>query len=61
MSKKDQILQKLRESLIKSKEGEIKSKRLRESIKNADNPDDAAELVKKIDKLIKCRKNNIWR
>ena len=32
---------------------------MEEPIKNTDNPDDAAELVKKIDKLIKCRKNNI--
>ena len=59
--KKDQILQKLRESLIKSKEEEIDTKGLEQSIKNTDNPNDAAELVKKIDKLIKCNKNNILR
>ena len=59
--KKDQILQRLRESLIKSKEEEIDTKGLEQSIKNTDNPNDAAELVKKIDKLIKCNKNNILR
>ena len=56
---KDQILQKLRESLIKSKEQEIDTKGLEESIRTIDNPNDAAELEKKIDKLIKCNKNNI--
>ena len=56
---KDQILQKFRESLIKSKEEEIEIKGLEQSIKNTNNPNDAAELVKKIDKLIKCSKNNI--
>ena len=56
---KDQILQKLRESLIKSKEEEIDTKGLEESIRTTDNPNDVAELVKKIDKLIKCNKNNI--
>ena len=56
---KDQILQKLRESLIKSKEEEIDTKGLEESIRTIDNPNDAAELEKKIDKLIKCNKNNI--
>ena len=58
---KDQILQKLRESLIKSKEEEIDTKGFEQSIKNTDNPNNAAELVKKIDKLIKCNKNNILR
>ena len=41
------------------KEEEIDTKGLEKSIKNTDNPRDAAKLVKKIDKLIKCNKNNI--
>ena len=44
---------------MKNKEEEIDTKGLEKSIKNTCNPDDAAELVKKIDKLIKCNKNNI--
>ena len=55
---KDQVLEKLRDSLINSKE-EIETKGLEESIKNTGDPNDAIELVKKIDKLIKCSKNNI--
>ena len=42
-----------------SKEEEIDTKDLQQSIKNTDNPNDATNLVKKIDKLIKCSKNNI--
>ena len=56
---KDQVLEKLRDSLINSKEKEIETKGLEESVKNTDKPDDAIELVKKIVKLIKCSKNNI--
>ena len=56
---KDQILEKLRDSLIESKEEEINTKGLEQLIKNTDNPNDAANLVKKIDKLIKCSKNII--
>ena len=44
--------------MIKSKK-EIDTKGLEQSIKNTDNPNDAAELVKKIHKLIKWNKNNI--
>ena len=56
---KDQISEKLRDSLIESKEEEINTKGLEQLIKNTDNPNDAANLVKKTDKLIKCSKNNI--
>ena len=56
--RKDQVLEKLRVSLINSKE-EIETKGLEESIKNTSNPKDAVELVKKIDKSIKRSKNNI--
>ena len=56
---KDQILEKLRDSLINSKEEEIETKGLEQSIKKTSNPDDAIKLVKKIDELINCSKNNI--
>ena len=56
---KDQVLEKLRYSLINSNEEEIETKGLEQSIKNKGDPSDAIELVKKIDKLIKCSKNNI--
>ena len=57
---KDQVFKKLQDSLIKSKEEEeIDTKGSEQSIKNTDNPNDAFNLVKKIDKLIKCNKNNI--
>ena len=56
---KDQVLEKLRDSLIDSKEKEIETKGLEQAIKNTSDPNDAIELVKKIDKLIKCSKNNI--
>ena len=55
--RKDQLLQKLLDSLI-SKE-EIETKGLEELIKNTSNPNDSVELVKKLDKLTKCNKNNI--
>ena len=56
---KDQVLEKLRDSVINSKEEEIETKGLEQSIKNTGDNNDATELVKKIDKLIKCSKNNI--
>ena len=56
---KDQVLEKLRDSGINSKEEEIETKGLEHSIKNTGDPKDAIELVKKIGKLIKCNKNNI--
>ena len=56
---KDQVLEKLRDSLINSKEKEIETKGLERLVKNTDKSDDAIELVKKIDKLIKFSKNNI--
>ena len=56
---KNQVVEKLRDSLINSKEEEIKTKGLEQSIKNTGDPNDAIELVKKIGKLIKCSKNNI--
>ena len=55
---KEQVLEKLRDSLINSKE-EIETKGLEQSIKNTVDPNDAIELVKKIDKLTKRSRNNI--
>ena len=52
------MLKKLRDSLINSKE-EFEAKGLEESVKNIGNQNEAAELVKKIDRFIKFSKNNI--
>ena len=38
---------------------QIESKGVEDLSKNVDNPDDAAELIKKIDKMIKIKKKNI--
>ena len=48
----------LRDSLINSNE-EIETKGLEQLIRTTSNPNDAIELVKKMDKLTKCSKNNI--
>ena len=53
----DQVLQKVLDSLITKEE--IETKVLEELTKNTNNPNDAIELVKKLDKLTKCSKNNI--
>ena len=37
----------------------IESKVIKELAKNVDNPDDAAELIKKMDYMIKSKKNKI--
>ena len=50
------IIEKLRESFLSE---EIESKVVEKLSKTVDNPDDAAELIKKIDKIIKIKKNNI--
>ena len=55
---KEYVFEKLRDSLINSKE-EIETKGLEQLIRSTDNPNDAIELVKKLDKLTKCSKNNI--
>ena len=54
----EHVYEKLRDSLINSKE-EIETKGLEQLIRTTDNPNDAIELVKKIDKLTKLSKNNI--
>ena len=50
------ILEKFRESIMSEK---IEGKVVEELAKNVDNPDEAAELIKKIEKNIKSKKNNI--
>ena len=54
----EQVYEKLRDSLINSKE-EIETKGLEKLIRTTNNPNDAIELVKKIDQLTKRSKNNI--
>ena len=54
----EQVLEKLRDSLVNSKEKEIETKGLEQTVKNTSDLNDAIELVKKIDKVIKCSKNN---
>ena len=56
---KEQVLDKLRDSLSNSKEEEIETKGLEQSTKNTGGPNDAIELVAKNDNFIKCSKNNI--
>ena len=53
-----QVYEKLRDSLINSK-GEIETKGLKQIIRTTDNPNDAIDSVKKINKLTKRSKNNI--
>ena len=55
---KEQVYEKLRDSLINCKE-EIETKSLEQLIRTTANHSDAIELVKKIDKLTKRSKNNI--
>ena len=49
-------MEKLRESIMSEP---IESKVIKELAKNVDNPDDAAELIKKMDYMIKSKKNKI--
>ena len=53
-----QYLEKLCESIM-TKEFESKGG-IEELSKNVDNPDDAVEVIKKIEKIIKNKKNNIF-
>ena len=55
---KEYVYKKLQDSLINCKE-ELETKSLEQLIRTTDNPNDAIELVKKLDKLTKCSKNNI--
>ena len=49
-------MEKLRESIISK---QIESKGIEELATNVDNPNNAAELIKKMDNMIKSKKNNI--
>ena len=55
---KEYVYEKLRDSLIINSKEEIETKGLEQLIRTTDNPNDATELVKKLDKLTKCSKNN---
>ena len=55
---KEHVYEKLRDSLINSKE-EIETQGLEQLIRTGGNPNDAIELNKKLDKLTKCSMNNI--
>ena len=55
---KEHVYEKIRDSIINSKE-EIETKGLEQLIRTTDNPNDAIELIKKLDKLTKCIMNNI--
>ena len=56
---KEYVYEKLRDSLIINSKEEIETKGLEQLLRTTDNPNDAIELVKKLDKLTKCSKNNI--
>ena len=56
---KKYVYEKLRDSLIINSKEEIETKGLEQLIRATGNPNDAIELVKKLDKLTKCSKNNI--
>ena len=56
---KEYVYEKLRDSLIINSKEEIETKGLEQLIRTTDNPNDAIELVKKLDKLTKCSKNSI--
>ena len=51
------ILEKLRESIISE---QTESKGIEKLAKKVDNPDDAAELIKKMDNMTRAKKNNIF-
>ena len=55
---KEYVYETLRDPLINGKE-EIETKGLEQLIRTTGNPNNAIELVKKLDKLTKCSKNNI--
>ena len=56
---KEYVYEKLRDSLIINSKEEIETRGLEQLIRTTDKPNDAIELVKKLDKLTKCSKNNI--
>ena len=56
---KEYVYEKLRDSLIINSKEKIEIKGLEQLIRTLDKPNDATELVKELDKLTKCCKNNI--
>ena len=56
---KEYVYEKLPDSLIINSKEEIENKGLEQLIRTTDSPSDSIELVKKLDKLTKCSKNNI--
>ena len=53
---KTAILEKLEKSIMIE---EVDSKGVEDLIKNVDNPDDAAELIERVERIMNCKKNNI--
>ena len=56
---KKYVYEKLRDSLFINSKEEIETKGLEQLIRTTDNPTDATDLVKKLDKLTKYSKNNV--
>ena len=56
---KEYVYKKLLDSLIINSKEEIETKGLEQLIRTTEKPNDVIELVKKLDKLTKCSKNNI--
>ena len=50
------ILDKLKDSIVSE---EVDSEGIEDLSKNVDNPDDAAEIIGRIERIIKSKKNNI--
>ena len=50
------ILEKLKESIMSE---EVDSNGVEDALNNVDNPDDAAELIGRIERIMQSKKNNI--
>ena len=57
---KEYVYEKLRDLLIINSKEEIETNGLEQLIRTTEKLNDATKLVKKLDKLTKCSKNNIW-
>ena len=53
---KTAILEKLKESIMSE---EVDSKGIEDLIKNVNNPDDAAKLIERVERIMKSKKNNV--
>ena len=56
MKEDETILEKLKESIMSK---EVDSKGVEDASKNVDNPDDAAEIIERIERIMKSKKNNV--